>query len=423
MRKLLFVGHMKDALVMEYLDEIERQGQEVLRLRDGQTAPKGSIALFTSSNGEISFPNRHIREASHRIYQCAPAWARTTPFVKGIRRNENGNRGEAIGNLIRKYQRWFPGKSGQKVPWEDGAYVTTYKELLAAWLSVVGESFDEIALPFVIGVHLTPLVGSIGNLLRAAHDSKLDVVFVTCPLYNRPHTDIAEGFVPGKIEKVRKFLIDFVADFEPFVRTVTFIVPAADFLEHQALTYSLHPYLWLSVSDIERWTRKKFAEKTRLWGNTGKRSDSEVAQSLQYNWQLMHREVISPVARSATVPIAALTLTEYYGKDTLDQAWRISQENPTMAEDVYQQQVEKSERYKLLDRVFGSDSGVRRTCGNNAIYIAEALALRNNPRALHVDFEVEEYFWRKLEPLLKNVGCKEPYIGRPHARFCQPWTY
>jgi hypothetical protein len=152
---------------MKCLDILKstRPKYPVLVIRDGETAPAGTIAIYAGEarNGNSvvyrnqQWPSRHLRVAAHRIYETRPEWAETTPFVVAVRDNNRGHLDRALLYMAEMYTRWFRGEAGVRLPWETwNGHPTTYQDLMEGWFDFVQDSIGRDQLDEILSSRRIP---------------------------------------------------------------------------------------------------------------------------------------------------------------------------------------------------------------------------------------------------------------------------
>jgi hypothetical protein len=132
---LVFVCQKDDSLALQSLNFLREKGYCIQILNEGETAPVGSVALYTGHNEQWS--SRHLRAAAHRLVDLRPEWALTTPFVAALRKNRYGKVENAAIQLAQQYESWLLGESGVVLPWETpNGRQTSYKDLMESWLDL-----------------------------------------------------------------------------------------------------------------------------------------------------------------------------------------------------------------------------------------------------------------------------------------------
>ncbi len=152
----LYVSMTGDVFGEAALGQLERMGHRTRRLNQGETAPEGSVALFTPTGSLIVEPTSHLRgqiESLRRkpagrggYYLCCsavnlakvcPDWARPTPLWVGVKSVQDrrpklgGTFVFALKELVRMYRRWN-WNSARLAPWSNETAVTV-RPKLAEW--------------------------------------------------------------------------------------------------------------------------------------------------------------------------------------------------------------------------------------------------------------------------------------------------
>ena len=280
----------------------------------------------------------------------------------------------------------------------------------------------------VLKYHLeTPIFGDHEAVHRAtvAGSGKARLVIMGCAPFNAPHTDVASTLQPKKARAARSAIRHLILDSQDYISEVLFVIAGGDFLTHEALKSSLHPFFWPDVSQIERSLGEKFSHETRLWGKTAERTDDEVAEAMEYGYALVANEILLPLQEDPQlrVPIRAVRWTNLVGPEILDASWVLAQTNQDLAQRIYRERVGTRFWYETIDRI-NPDAGLMRTVGNNAVYIATIFWAVQNPDSIIIDAEVDDQFWNGLKPLLQVLWAdSEPFVASLPQYVCQPWAY
>lgn len=116
--KVIFCAHQNDelaCLAVRGLIAVPR-----IFVEDTESAPVGSVAVFSANPWKSHWPGRTCRMAAHRI-ENVPAWAQTTPFRVALRANAHPLEAAlAVREAAGMYLNWFnlsPKEQTELPPW------------------------------------------------------------------------------------------------------------------------------------------------------------------------------------------------------------------------------------------------------------------------------------------------------------------
>lgn len=125
--RLLVVAMRTDTLAAEAVNFIKQSWPWIpgvplswrllyVHILEGGIAPRGSLALFSVPEEEFRFPNTHLRIVAFSALKVAPAWARSTPFLIALRRNDQSLEvtKEELIRVLTQYVFWTP--NSRKIP-------------------------------------------------------------------------------------------------------------------------------------------------------------------------------------------------------------------------------------------------------------------------------------------------------------------
>jgi hypothetical protein len=418
MQNLQFVAPVaeKDPYANEALRMLASEGYPTREVDPNrESTDRHEIALFSSREGK--FPNKHVRIAPYQfgpdgIQPTVDDWI-DTPFQIAVRPLNPGqwkaheqNRRIALADAARQYANWNPWMSSGKIGPAKAPLThlgDDARPSAETWQRQVKAVFEKPSFETILRSHLTPVFDTSVDHPPAWPE----LVVMGCAPFNKPHTDVAAELDPHKAEGVVKEVAGLASD-GGFSR-VTFVVPRSEFLWHEALRASLHPFLFMDVGYVEKQLGTPFREQTRLWGRRHERTDAEIAETLDAGGDAIERQIVEPLQAAGRCEVRSVSWTDLLGR-YLDAAWNQSRRLTDLAERIYRERVQARQWYQTLNRI-DPYQGLRRTYGNNAVYLALAALLRDHPHMFLADCEVDEQFWSRLEPVLRSYWSKPPFVG------------
>ncbi len=405
-------------------------------LKKGEKAPANSVSFFTPGENQCSrqiFPGRHLRSSSARLWQLhyeteggiIPEWAQTTPHVKAVQRHQDkklseGERqkhfAEAALREVMQMEYW----TNQPFPWlqEESEASQEYQAKYQWWVDWA-QYTQEVTLSSIIRGQTRPVIVDPDHMEHLEQSSDLTALFVGCPAYNRPHTDVAESLLQAHTQKARSTIASILNDLQPHLQEAVFLNVDEDFEWDDRLKGTLHPFFYPSIQEIENQTGYQLngTQRPRMDGQTGARTSKEVARSLNHNFNLLDEEIVRPVQQLLDVPFSSQRWSDLLGQDRIQHGYEIARNNQDFAEKL------QPEANNQLERYATDALGIERALANMTLYIALALWLRENPHTILIDAEVDPGYWEKMLPLLDRLWEERPVIVALPKSASQPWSY
>lgn len=417
--ELTFVARDDDGTALGALSILRGLGYPTRTISQQELPHPTSVGLF-GSDGD--FRNAFLRIAKHRMRDEGfeiPSWTDGLPFVAAIKRDSAhiGVREYrlALKHLAEQLAAWEPWMKDTEAPWRPTWHRNAAHDRFPAWREQAAQALP----PATIGERMTKRLAPIftptdtGTIERA--------IITGCALFNSPHTDVTDQ-IPDRTQRVvtgilSTLLSEFGCDAE-------FIVPGGDLLDAR-LRDHFHPFMFMSVADVESATGIKKLWRARLFGDSHahERTDSEIAAALDASAGAIIRQIVEPSAAKSGQVIRHRRWSDVIGP-YLDEAYRIARSDKVVATAIYQARVASRPSYKSLHAI-DPERGLARTIANNVFYIAEAMYLYEHPNVAIVNCEHEDTFWRGLESLLaeKVWGSWRPLVGMVPKPARQPWGY
>lgn len=417
--KTFFVARSDDRLGVLAIQQLMSVGIEARVLNESEEAAPTDIAVFTAP-GDAVFRRRYLSISPHKFAKrgiLVPDWAHMTPFRVAIRGDGQAMRisnfTEALHQVALSYASWNPWIN-PVAPWNPDWKHGQIPETFTAWRAQAQQLVPPPAIEERLKKFLTPVFAPSPTV------GPQTLMVIGCAAFNRPHTDVVETLLPSKMNSVLRNLEELVMA-GGFTK-VQVVIPEADMLDHEIARAHLHPFIFMAVPDVEHMLGKPFTETTRLWDRTHQRTAAEIAEAFTASAEAMKRQLVEPLASAVNVSVEAVSWVETI-HPYLEEAARIVEGNMELLQGIYLERVNTRPSYALLHSIDPA-AGLARTVGNAALYVAEAMYLRDNSNHLIANYEANDVYWLGLEPVVRTLwGDRTPYIGMVHEAYRQPWGY